>query len=235
MRTATWLSIVGMLFANATTLFAQRFLEQLENVIDAEQKAEKKLEAARRPGYLGLVAVVEGEKVKVDAVRAGTAAERAGVRVGDVITAIDGGNIASLDDMGAALANRFANDRVAIGLTRGDKRGTLQVILGERPADSDDAGVSDVPVEPDPFAPDLPPIPEPPDAEPNRPAEGRVDALDALRNLEALLDEEAAAEPPAREAPRKAHIEKLEGELKAIQDRMRDLEREIAELVEKGE
>ena len=238
-----WLTLAAIaVLLGAAPTFAQGFLDQLEGVLDAEAKAAaRRPEPAdeRQPGYLGLLAVEDRGKVRVESVKDASAASGAGIHVGDVITAIDGRPIRSLDEMGEALAGRFAGDRVVIALNRDDRKVIITTALG---AKVNNADIADLPPEPDPFAPDVPAAEAPADARiPERapPADVPVDALDALRTLEALLDEEAPdalperlGDPHAKDATRKKRISALETELEAIQRRMSELENEIRELAE---
>src|ERR1700737_300748 len=56
---------------------------------------------------------------RVDQVEAGSAAEKAGFQVGDVVTAIDGKTIGSFSDMQRIVVTR-ARDKLAFGIKRGD-------------------------------------------------------------------------------------------------------------------
>ncbi len=69
----------------------------------------------------------------VDSVRPGSGAEEAGVRRGDVITAIGGEEVASYGDLLGTLRDYQPGDTVDLTIVRdGDER-TLDVTLGERP------------------------------------------------------------------------------------------------------
>ena len=78
------------------------------------------------------VAFVEGVLLS-DAVAGGPAA-RAGLRQGDVITALDGQPIKTTDDLTAALARKKVGDRVEITIRRAGQEQKLAVQLGARPA-----------------------------------------------------------------------------------------------------
>ena len=212
-----------------TPAFAQRFLDQLEGVLDAEAAAaDDSAPKVRAPGYLGFVAVERLDRVVIETVRDGSAAQRAGLQVGDVITRVDGREVRSLDQLGDVLAGRFAGDSVAISVFRDGRIAVLRATLAERPRPA--ATVDEVPPEPDPFAADL--VREPSKPKPDVP----IDSLDALRTLEEVLDAESPADPPAADAPpkvdveRKKRIAEFESELEAIKRRIRELEREVGEL-----
>ena len=63
----------------------------------------------------------------VSAVEEGSAAEDAGIQVGDVITAIDGVSISSLEELEEALADKQAGDEVTLTIDRDGE--TMEVTL----------------------------------------------------------------------------------------------------------
>ena len=69
----------------------------------------------------------------VDSVRPGSGAEEAGVRRGDVITAIEGEEVASYGDLLATLRDYQPGDTVDLTIVRNGDELTLEVTLGERP------------------------------------------------------------------------------------------------------
>ena len=226
-RFLSFVFAVALGLAASSGVHAQRFLDQLEGVLDAEADAAEARKATERaPGYLGFVAIEFDDRVFIETVRSDTAAERAGVKVGDVLTKVDGRAVKTLDELGEALAHRFAGDRVLLSIARGGKEVQVPATLGTRPVAlvKDD----DVPAEPDPFAPEAET-----DVGPTTPAPAPpVDALDALRTLEGLLDKEADAPPPKPKADpaRAKRIAEFQSELDAIHRRISELEREIGEL-----
>jgi aminopeptidase YwaD len=70
--------------------------------------------------------------VRLSGVRAGSPAERAGLRAGDVITAIGAQTIANLYDMTAALRAHQPGDTVRIATKRGSTELRLRAVLGKR-------------------------------------------------------------------------------------------------------
>ncbi|MET0146465.1 MAG: trypsin-like peptidase domain-containing protein [Ilumatobacteraceae bacterium] len=70
-------------------------------------------------------------------VTAGSPAAAAGVEAGDVVTAVDGRNITSPDDLGAAIAAHQPGDEVKITYERSGASHTTAVTLGTRPAGGD--------------------------------------------------------------------------------------------------
>ncbi len=100
---------VGVGFAVPINIAKQR-LAQLEGGAALEQ------------GYLG-ISVQEASNpsqpgVTVAAVQAGSGAAAAGLRVGDVITAVDGTAISGYDDLAAQLAGKQPGARVALAIQR---------------------------------------------------------------------------------------------------------------------
>jgi serine protease Do len=69
----------------------------------------------------------------VDSVRPGSGAQEAGVRRGDVITAIEGEEVASYGDLLSTLRDYQPGDTVGLTVVRGGEERTLDVTLGERP------------------------------------------------------------------------------------------------------
>ncbi|GGX11268.1 S1C family serine protease [Streptomyces chryseus] len=69
------------------------------------------------------VAVVSAEE--------GGAAATAGLRAGDVITALGGAEITTITSLAEALASHEPGDRVRVGYLRGEERRTADVTLGE--------------------------------------------------------------------------------------------------------
>jgi serine protease Do len=86
-------------------------------------------------GYLGVqMDEVEGVVgVKVKDVLKDTGAEKAGLKVGDVITAIDSATITDIESMMETLAQSKPGDKITIKATRDGKAMEFQATLGKRP------------------------------------------------------------------------------------------------------
>jgi hypothetical protein len=87
--------------------------------------------ALPEPGAAASVAVTLGETgapvdVVIVSVAAGSAAERAGLAPGDVIVAVDGAPVASIEDARTKLSGPLAND-VLLAVRRGDREIALRV------------------------------------------------------------------------------------------------------------
>jgi putative serine protease PepD len=86
--------------------------------------------------YLGITIATSssGTGAQVSAVKAGSPALSAGVKAGDVITAIDGTAVTSADDLTAKIGALKPGDKVTLSVTRNGSTLKLNVTLGTRPA-----------------------------------------------------------------------------------------------------
>lgn len=207
MHRAIALGLLIALTLVASPLTAQDFLDKEAAATPVEPAAPKPpATAVKTPGYLGLIADDSSGAIRVEWVRDGGPAQKAGILVGDVIEDIDGRPVATLDKMGQLLAPHGAGERVAIRVRRDKVLLFTGAVLGKPPAEAERA--------------------------PPEPVE--VDALSALEKLDRLLEDAPPAEaapPPAKPKIAPARIDALEGELRAVRDRIAELEREIAEMV----
>ena len=83
--------------------------------------------------YLGVSLDSNAAKATVGQVRSGTPAASAGLKAGDVITAIDGKQVASAPELQSAIDAKRPGDTVSITYTRGGQSHTVQVKLATRP------------------------------------------------------------------------------------------------------
>jgi S1-C subfamily serine protease len=88
-------------------------------------------------GFLGLgsqpVGLPEGQRgLLVVRVERGSPAERAGLIIGDVITALDGQSITDTDDLQALLTGERVGKTVPLAIVRGGAPQALQVTIGQR-------------------------------------------------------------------------------------------------------
>ncbi len=74
-----------------------------------------------------------GTGVLVEAITAGSPAEKGGVRAGDVLLRMGKRDIADLAAMTEVLRSHKPGDTLAVVVRRGTDTRTLQVILGVRP------------------------------------------------------------------------------------------------------
>ena len=86
--------------------------------------------------YLGTIPDMTGSPggVRITGVRAGSPAEQAGLKAGDVITAIGAKAVANLYDMTDALRSHQAGDTVAIVVKRDGVEQHVSAVLGKRPS-----------------------------------------------------------------------------------------------------
>jgi hypothetical protein len=66
---------------------------------------------------------------------AGSAAEKAGIRVGDIVTTIDGHAVPDFDRLTGRVGQHQPGDKIEIEILRNNERIKLTPVLGERPAD----------------------------------------------------------------------------------------------------
>jgi putative serine protease PepD len=83
--------------------------------------------------YLGVAIDANAVNAKIAKINAGTGAAKAGLKVGDVITALDGHQIAAGDDLSRAIDTYKPGDQVTVTYKRGGSEHTTTVTLGTRP------------------------------------------------------------------------------------------------------
>jgi putative serine protease PepD len=85
--------------------------------------------------YLGITisTPTSGAGAQVSSVKAGTPAANAGLKAGDVITAVDGTPVASADDLTAKVSAHQPGDKVTLTITRNGSSQKLDVTLGTHP------------------------------------------------------------------------------------------------------
>jgi putative serine protease PepD len=84
--------------------------------------------------YLGVGIATASNGVRLTDVRTGTPAAQAGLRVGDLVTAIDGETVKSPTALSTAIDAKKPGDKVSITYTRNGATHTVQVTLAERPS-----------------------------------------------------------------------------------------------------
>jgi serine protease DegQ len=144
--------------------------------------------------------VSESKGVRVTKVIPGSPADRAGLEVGDVITAVDGKSVEDVDDFREAMGKADGDEPVKV--TVPNRKGPQPVSIEPRSGKGDDLGIrvpvnDPVPEEGDPRTPDgKPDGPQEPDDEPDGPQP------QGLKNAEptyapARVPESKAPEPPS--------------------------------------
>jgi serine protease Do len=80
----------------------------------------------------------DSSQARIARVVEGTAAEKAGLKVGDVITRIDNQEIREFKELQAAVMEHQPNDRIVLRVQRGEQLVDVTVVLGRRPQSKDD-------------------------------------------------------------------------------------------------
>ena len=85
--------------------------------------------------YLGVtIGTASSGGAQVSTVKADTPAAKAGVKAGDIITALDGTTIATADDLTAKVSAHQSGDKVTLSIKRNSSTLKLTVTLGTRPS-----------------------------------------------------------------------------------------------------
>jgi hypothetical protein len=85
----------------------------------------------RRGALLGVYGVGDARGCRLAMVREGSAADRAGMQVEDVVTAVNGVPIPDMTTLVATIAKQRPGERIKIALERGDERLEKEIVLGE--------------------------------------------------------------------------------------------------------
>jgi putative serine protease PepD len=83
--------------------------------------------------YLGITIGTSSSGAQVSAVKGNSPAAAAGVKAGDVITAIDGDAVPSADDLTAKISAHQPGDKVTLTVAHNGSTQKLVVTLGTRP------------------------------------------------------------------------------------------------------
>jgi putative serine protease PepD len=84
--------------------------------------------------YLGVAIDATASTAKIASVKAATPAAKAGLKAGDVVTAVDGTSIASGDDLTRAIDSHKPGDTITLKYRRGGSEHTVDVKLATRPS-----------------------------------------------------------------------------------------------------
>lgn len=97
-------------------------------------KAGRNVAESRR-AFLGIEANTQSsvEGVELQAVRPGTAAEKAGLKVGDIIVEFDGKPVKTFEELRGSILRKNAGDRVKVKVKRGESQLELDCELGWMP------------------------------------------------------------------------------------------------------
>ena len=84
--------------------------------------------------YLGVKLDSTASNARLAQVVPGTPAAKAGLRAGDVITAIDGNQVSTIDSVQSAISSKKPGDTIEVTYTRGGQSHTVTVKLTTRPS-----------------------------------------------------------------------------------------------------
>jgi putative serine protease PepD len=85
--------------------------------------------------YLGVtIGTASSGGAQVSSVKADTPASKAGLKAGDIITALDGSAVATADDLTAKVSARQSGDKVTLTVKRNGSTQKITVTLGTRPS-----------------------------------------------------------------------------------------------------
>jgi thiol-disulfide isomerase/thioredoxin len=99
-----------------------------------EEEVPQRAPAPLRPPWLGVTMDTGGDiGVRVEHVVRGSPADRAGLRAGDRIVAIDGARITAPAEVSRGVARRGVGATLKVGLERGGSAVTAQIVLAPRP------------------------------------------------------------------------------------------------------
>jgi S1-C subfamily serine protease len=101
---------------------AKEFLPQLE------QGAKVQL------AYFGITGAASGGRVVVQRADLGGPAAQAGLKAGDVITAIDGRRVTKMEEVSGVVAAHKPGETISVTIARGKASQTVKVTLGGRPS-----------------------------------------------------------------------------------------------------
>lgn len=125
---------------------AQPALERLERQVRGQTASKAKKDKPGKPsdddriGYLGIVADdrdVSGLGVRIVEVASGGPADKAGLKLGDLVTKIGDRLVRDLDDFAAALHNMPAGRKLRFTVEREFEPRRIEVTLGKRPPEEE--------------------------------------------------------------------------------------------------
>lgn len=132
--------------SSGTSVEGLGFAIPVNNIIDVLSDLKTNGRVTGR-GYLGVSLVnvtgesamfmyrVDKEGVYISAVYDGTAAEKAGLKIGDLVKKVDDNEITSVSDLNSYIIRKKAGDTVRLTIERDGKEITVDAVLGERPSD----------------------------------------------------------------------------------------------------
>lgn len=129
----------GEVFINGEKMAAKGDLGNKKIIIDSDNdiRIEDKSKPAKHRPMLGVytAATENNNGVSVESVSAGSSAEKAGLKKGDIITTIDGKAIKTPKELVAAINTRANGDEVRIGYRRNNQNKEAKTTLDKAPSD----------------------------------------------------------------------------------------------------
>jgi S1-C subfamily serine protease len=137
----------------ANLLFAQPILNRVEQLLRDQVDSARGAGAAQQPGgaqrgYLGMVGDDRdeaGRGVRVLDVVADGPAAKGGLRVGDLITAVDAQPIQDMQDLEESLDRKAAGEKLGMSIERGGAQRQLSITLGRRAPTVANRGAEELP------------------------------------------------------------------------------------------
>lgn len=131
---------IASVSAGGKDLLAQPILNRVEQLLRDQVDSARGAGAAQQPGgaqrgYLGMVGDDRdeaGRGVRVLDVVADGPAAKGGLRVGDLITAVDAQPIQDMQDLEESLDRKAAGEKLGISIERGGAQRQLSIMLGRR-------------------------------------------------------------------------------------------------------
>jgi S1-C subfamily serine protease len=134
--------VAGLCSGYAATALAQPALERLEQQVRERSPGAGDQTGAGidNTGYLGVVAddrMDSGKGVRIVQIIPGSPAEQAGLKTDDLVTAVAGKPVRSMDDLARILSPMVIGSRVTFEYKRDRKTQELEVTLGRRPPEGE--------------------------------------------------------------------------------------------------
>ena len=108
----------------------ESYIEHWDLFKDGKMISRKDLQ---KGGFLGVGSEETAEGLKILRVVRGSAADEGGIRIGDIISSIDGEPIESSEELSIVVGSKEPGDDVVIELRRGKSELTISLELGKRP------------------------------------------------------------------------------------------------------
>jgi membrane-associated protease RseP (regulator of RpoE activity) len=128
-----------LLGVGPSAALAQPTLDRVERQVREQTEDEAAGAPAGEPGFLGLMAddsKDNGRGLRLVRLLPDSPAAKAGLRTGDLITAVNGQALGKLDDMARVLGKLPAGTKLEFQISRADGDRIVEVTLGTRPPDA---------------------------------------------------------------------------------------------------